>query len=70
MNTGPTVINTLTNKGTGKIIIDINQRYFRPSEVDFLKGDFSKAKKLLKWKPGISTNQLIDDMINQELSNY
>ena len=58
------------NKETGKVIIDINQKYFRPSEVDFLKGDFSKAKKLLKWKPGISTNQLIDDMINQELSNY
>ncbi len=58
------------NKKTGKVIIDINQKYFRPSEVDFLKGDFSKAKKLLKWKPGISTNQLIDDMINQELSNY
>ena len=58
------------NKKTGKVIIDLNQKYFRPSEVDFLKGDFSKAKKLLKWKPGISTNQLIDDMINQELSNY
>ena len=58
------------NKETGEVIIDINQKYFRPSEVDFLKGDFSKAKKLLKWKPGISTNQLIDDMINQELSNY
>ena len=58
------------NKKTGKVIIDINQKYFRPSEVDFLKGDFSKAKKLLKWKPGISTKKLIDDMINQELSNY
>ena len=32
--------------------------------------DFSKAKKHLKWSPGISTDQLIDDMINEELSIY
>ena len=55
---------------TGKIIININAKYFRPSEVEFLRGDFSKARKYLKWKPGISTLELIDDMIKSELSNY
>ena len=54
---------------TGKIIIDVNSKHFRPSEVDFLKGDFSKAKKLLKWKPALSTDELIDDMIDFEISN-
>mgnify|MGYP001322550535 CR=1 FL=1 len=54
---------------TGKVIIDLDPKFFRPSEVDFLKGDFSKAKKFLKWKPSISTNELIDDMVKSELSN-
>ena len=58
------------NKKTGKIIIDIDSKYFRPSEVDYLKGNYSKARKYLKWKPGISTLELIDDMIESELSNY
>ena len=57
------------DKETGKVIIDIKSKHFRPSEVDFLKGDFSKAKKLLKWTPAISTEELVDDMIDFELSN-
>ena len=58
------------DKKTGKIIINIDEKYFRPSEVEFLRGNFSKARKYLKWKPGISTLELIDDMIKSELSNY
>ncbi len=53
---------------TGKVIIDLDEKYLRPSEVDFLKGDFSKARRHLKWSPKISTDQLIDDMISDELS--
>ena len=56
------------DRTTKKIIVDIDPKLFRPSEVEFLKGNFSKAKKLLKWKPTISTDKLIDDMINSELS--
>ena len=56
------------DKETGKIIIDVDRKHFRPTEVDFLRGDFSKAKRHLKWKPVISTNELIDDMIDHELS--
>ena len=51
-----------------KIIIDLDKKYLRPTEVDFLKGDFSKARKKLKWKPLISTNELIEDMIKEEIS--
>ena len=57
------------DKETGKIIIDIDKKFFRPSEVDFLKGNFSKAKKHLKWSPTISTDELVDDMIKYEISN-
>ena len=56
------------NLHNGKTIIDLNSKFLRPSEVDFLKGDFSKARKFLKWKPSISTNELIDDMIKSEMS--
>ena len=55
-------------KKSGKTIVDIDSKYFRPSEVDFLKGNYSKAKKYLKWKPSISTDKLIEDMIKYELS--
>ena len=58
------------DKETGKVIVDIDIKHFRPTEVDFLRGDFSKARKNLKWKPVISTNELIDDMIKEELSVY
>ena len=51
---------------TNKIIINVNKKYFRETEVDNLIGDFTKAKKILKWKPKYSLNQLIDDMIQNE----
>ena len=49
-------------------IIECNKRYFRPAEVDTLKGDFSKARKILKWKPEINLDQLIGDMVSYELN--
>ena len=58
------------DKDTGKVIVNIDKKHFRPSEVDYLKGNYSKARKYLKWKPSISTNQLIDDMINYETSKF
>ena len=52
-----------------KIIIECKKRYFRPVEVDYLKGNAIKAKKLLKWFPKISIDNLIDEMIEYELEN-
>jgi len=52
---------------TKKIIIDLDKKFLRPTEVDYLKGDFSKARKKLKWKPVITTNELIEDMIEEEI---
>jgi GDPmannose 4,6-dehydratase len=57
------------NLNTKKVIIDMDKKFFRPTEVDFLKGNYSKAKKYLKWKPQYNTASLIDSMINEELSN-
>ena len=52
----------------GKEIICIDEKYFRPLEVDTLLGSSKKAKKILNWKPKNSIYQLIDEMISHELS--
>ena len=53
------------NKKNNKILVKVDSRYFRPSEVNNLKGDYSKAKKILNWKPII----MIDDLINEMIEN-
>ena len=50
----------------GKRIIKVSKKYFRPSEVNNLLGDYQKAKKLLKWKPTRNIFSLIDEMLKEE----
>ena len=52
-----------------EIVIRIDPKYFRPTEVDFLKGDASKAKKKLGWRPKISFISLVKEMIKHELND-
>ena len=47
----------------GKTIISVDKKYFRPTEVETLLGDPRKAKKILNWKPKISFNELVNEMI-------
>ena len=54
---------------TGKRIIEIDPFYFRPKEVNILKGDNQKAKKILKWKPETDLDGLISIMVQSELKN-
>ena len=51
----------------GDAIIKIDKKYFRPTEVDTLLGDASKAKKILKWKPKVNIHGLIEEMISYEM---
>ena len=51
----------------GKDIIKIDSRYFRPTEVETLLGDASKAKNKLKWTPKINFEQLVKEMIEEDL---
>jgi GDPmannose 4,6-dehydratase len=51
----------------GKDIIKVDPRYFRPTEVETLIGDASKAKEKLNWSPKISFNQLVKEMVNEDL---
>ena len=49
-----------------KCIIEIDKQYFRPTEVNSLKGDSSKARRILGWKPNTSIKSLIKEMIKFE----
>jgi len=51
----------------GDIVVEVDPDYFRPSEVENLLGDSSKAKKLLKWSPKYSFDMLVDEMIISDL---
>ena len=51
----------------GKEIINVDPRYFRPTEVDLLIGDATKAKKELGWKATTSLQELVNDMMNSDL---
>jgi len=52
---------------TNEIVIRIDPRYFRPSEVDLLVGDPSKAKLKLGWTPKITLEELIQEMIDEDM---
>ena len=52
----------------GQIIVKVSKKYFRPSEVDSLIGDATKARRKLKWKPKVTIKQLIKSMIKKDLA--
>ena len=54
------------DKKTGKTIVKVGKRYFRPTEVDTLLGDARKARKILKWKPKITFNQMVKEMVESD----
>ena len=51
----------------GDTVVQIDSRYFRPTEVETLLGDASKARKKLGWKPEISFKQLVAEMVSEDL---
>ncbi len=54
------------DKKTGKTIIEIDPVHFRPSEVDYLLGDSTKARKALGWKPKVSFQELVEIMVKSD----
>ena len=56
-------LNEVGKNANSDVIIKIDPKYFRPTEVPFLLGDASKARNLLGWKPVYTVDTLIDDMI-------
>ena len=58
------------DKKTKKTIVKIDKKYFRPTEVNYLYGDSTKAKKILKWSPKTNIDELIKKMCDFELNQY
>ena len=53
---------------SGQLIVAVDPRYFRPTEVETLLGDPSKAKELLGWEPKISLEEMVHEMMEFDLN--
>jgi GDPmannose 4,6-dehydratase len=53
-------------KSSGKAVVGINPRYYRPTEVELLLGDYSKAKEKLGWKPKVTFKELVKIMVEAD----
>ena len=68
------IIKSLSSTSTpalsiGDVLIEIDSRYFRPLEVEFLQGDASKAKKKLNWEPKVKFKELVKIMVEADIKN-
>ena len=57
------------DKNTGKVVIEFDTKYLRPTEVDLLLGDPTKAKNILGWEPKVKFNELVKIMMEYDLKN-
>jgi len=55
------------DKATGKVLVEVDSRYFRPTEVDLLLGDSSKAREKLGWKPTYDLPALVKEMVAEDM---
>jgi len=55
--------------GSGRVLVEVDPGYFRPTEVDFLIGDASKARAKLGWKHRVSFDDLVAEMVAADLKN-
>ncbi|MFW6030394.1 MAG: GDP-mannose 4,6-dehydratase [Halanaerobiales bacterium] len=55
------------DKNTGKVLVEVDPKYFRPTEVDILIGDASKAKEELGWEPEVTFKELVNIMVESDL---
>jgi GDPmannose 4,6-dehydratase len=53
----------------GNVIVEIDERYYRPAEVDVLLGDYTKAKEKLGWEPKVDFENLVKIMMNHDIKN-
>ena len=56
------------DRATGKILVEVDPKYFRPTEVDVLLGDSTKARERLGWKPKVSFRELVKMMVEVDLA--
>ncbi len=54
---------------TGRVLVEVSPEFFRPTEVDYLQGDATKARTQLGWVPNYSFNDLVQDMLQYDLNS-
>lgn len=57
------------NADNGKVIVEVDERYFRPTEVDALIGDPTKAKEKLGWSPKVTFKELVSEMVREDMKD-
>jgi GDPmannose 4,6-dehydratase len=57
------------DRNTGRVVVEVDPRYFRPTEVDLLLGDPAKAKRVLGWEAKITVQELAREMVRADLSS-
>ncbi len=55
---------------TKKTLIKVDPIYYRPTDIDELRGDYSKARKELKWKPKTTFKELVKEMVQSDIENF
>jgi GDPmannose 4,6-dehydratase len=55
---------------SGKTMVEVDPKYFRPAEVELLVGDASKAEKELGWKPTYTLQQLVEEMVDEDMKLF
>ena len=55
------------DQSTQKVLVEVSEKYYRPAEVELLCGDASKAERILGWKPQISFQQMVSQMVRYDL---
>jgi GDPmannose 4,6-dehydratase len=56
------------DKATGDVVVRVDPRFFRPTEINELHGDYSKAKNAFGWEPKITFDQLVSEMVEADLN--
>ncbi len=59
----------ITKNNKRKLFIKIDKKYFRPLDINYLRGDYSKAKKILKYKPKYKFKDLVSEMLNSDINS-
>ena len=62
-------VNETGTDASGKVIVKVDSRYFRPTEVETLLGDPTKAKQKLGWTPKITFNELVAEMVREDFKS-
>jgi len=56
------------DRRSGELLVKVDPRYFRPTEVEILQGDSGKARQRLGWRPSVGFDALVSEMVEEDLA--